>query len=85
MWALFSEANEYYQPRNNLITLYEGEPSIQQLKETIYGKKLISDLKDDEIIALSDLVQKREVYIGLLDADCRLQKISFGQILPLKD
>lgn len=37
VWAIFSTANEYNQPRNNLVKLFQTKPTIERLLEWYQG------------------------------------------------
>lgn len=63
VWALFSIANEYDQPDNNLEKLWLDKPSFLQLVDTLYGRP-VEELMDDEIIKAANLLKGERVCDG---------------------
>ena len=64
VWALFSvDLQQYYQPDNNLETLFLNKPSLDQLSKAIYGKPLGELSNDDCILWIVGLYKNNEVNI----------------------
>ena len=65
VWALFSEdLQQYYQPENNLETLFLNKPSLDQLSKAIYGIPLAELNSDDCILWIVGLYKNNEVNIS---------------------
>jgi len=77
MIALFSVANEYDQPRNNLVCLWKDKPSLETLCKDL-GWKFPSD-SDEDTLAIVNLWQGKEVRIG--NTDYRLETVHFNKKL----
>lgn len=79
IWCLFSIANEYDQPDNNLVAAFEAKPQIQDLAKILFDYSLEA-LKDDQIIGLVDIL-KGEEYRRYGNHDIRLEEIELGVAL----
>lgn len=83
VWALLSEENEYYQPRNNLQVLYEHKPSFEQLVKFLYGDVKIEELEEEQLISTVNLLQLKEV--NVYDVYYRLEELTLGERLKQAD
>lgn len=74
-WALFSVANQYDQPPNNLVGFFGTiKPSIEELA-VVLNEKFPSDY-DEVTLAIVSLWAGKEVRIE--DTDYRLEQIGYG-------
>lgn len=73
LWALFSEENEYNQPRNNLKKLYKNKPSFEVLIHQFYGETPLSDLEEEDIINVVRVLQGDEMRFS--NTDYRLETV----------
>ena len=65
VWALFSvDLQQYYQPDNNLETLFLNKPSLDQLSKVIYGRPLAELSNDDCILGIVNLYKGKEVIVS---------------------
>lgn len=78
VWGVFSVENEYYQPRNNLVILYEQKPSFEQLKDLLFVGREIEELSEDELIWTVDLLRGEVSFYG---TEYRLEEIEIGKPL----
>ncbi len=72
IYGLFSIANEYYQPDNNLVVLWGHVPSFQEVQKVI----------NMEVSDYERVLQGESVRILYTDTDYRLQQVTFGEPLP---
>ena len=77
MIALFCVANEYDQPRNNLVCLWKDKPSLETLCKDL-GWKFPAD-SDEDTLAIVNLWQGKEVRIG--NTDYRLEIVHYNKKL----
>jgi len=71
IWCLFSIANDYDQPRNNLVTWWQKKPSLEALAKTLCHK-LGTD--DATTVAVVHVWSGKEARIG--DTDYRLEDVA---------
>ena len=74
IWALFSIANDYDQPENDLVAWWSGKPSFEILSG-VFG--IIID-KEKGHSGIGKVLKGQEVRIG--GADYRLEEISEGKL-----
>lgn len=77
IWCLFSVANMYDQPNNNLVCWFEKKPSIEKLAQTL-GATLQGD---DTILSIVNISQGKKS--RLFGADYRLEEV--GELKILKE
>jgi len=78
IWCLFSIANEYDQPANNLVAWFKEKPSIE-----LTAKCVGVNLSDDEtIVSIAKIWQGKEARVG--QTDYRLQKVKEKEILEFE-
>lgn len=75
IWALFSIENEYNQPPNNLIKLYNQKPHFNDLKKVFLEMEPFSKFRAEDI---GNVLRGNETRIG--NADYRLEQIEIEQI-----
>lgn len=78
--CLFSVANNYDQPDNNLIAVFEDKPTLDELSKVLYSKKL-AELNADDIVSVVDIfkgIDNYEVRIEDHNKDYRLETIKVG-------
>ena len=64
VWALFSvDLQQYYQPDNNLETLFLNKPSLDQLSKAIYDRPLGELSNDDCILGIVNLYKSKKCTI----------------------
>lgn len=74
IWCLFSIANLYDQPNNNLVAWWSNRPSFEVILSAVNGS--LGDEKT--IIAAANLLQGRETKVG--EDLFRLEEINEGTI-----
>lgn len=72
IYGLFSIANDYYQPDNNLVVLCGHVPSFQEVEKVV----------NIEVSEYEKMLQGGSVRVRFPDADYRLQQVIFGEPLP---
>jgi len=60
VWAIFSIANNYDQPDNNLEKLYRNKPTFEQLLIFLHGETPIAELEEYQLIDLVNMLQGKE-------------------------
>jgi hypothetical protein len=75
IWCLFSIANDYNQPKNNLECFWASEPSIQDI-----AKAIGVDFKgDDNILGIVGIYQgESKRFFG---ADYRIEQVQSNNVL----
>jgi len=73
VWAIFSIANNYDQPDNNLEKLYKEKPTFEALLNFFYEGKTISDLDEYLIIGLVGILKEERV--DMLGGEYRLELV----------
>jgi hypothetical protein len=74
IWVLFSIANDYNQPENNVVAWWASKPTIQQLA-SIVG--IVFDEKKGSV-TLGKILRGEEIRFG--NSDYRLRKITEGRV-----
>lgn len=75
--ALFSVRNEYDQPPNNLVCVWDKRPTIETLSEALEMEFPNTD--DETTLSIAKLWSYIEVTIG--DCSYRIQEIETGKVL----
>ena len=61
VYAIFSIANNYDQPENNLEILFQNKPNFENLKTFFFDQLSIDKLRDSDIMFLVDLMRGKSV------------------------
>lgn len=61
VYAIFSIANNYDQPENNLEILFQHKPNFESLKTFFFDKLSIDELRDSDIMFLVDLMRGKSI------------------------
>lgn len=61
VYAIFSIANNYDQPENNLEILFQNKPNFENLKTFFFDQLSIDELRDSDIMFLVDLMRGKSV------------------------
>ena len=61
VYAIFSIANNYEQPENNLEILFQNKPNFENLKTFFFDQLSIDELRDSDIMFLVDLMRGKSV------------------------
>ena len=72
MYALYSIDNQYYQPDNNLVALYQEKPSLEALGRLFGG---FPSSTDERTLDIVNLWKETEVRIN--DTNYRIEEIKF--------
>lgn len=80
MKALFSIANEYNQPSNNLVCLYDKQPSFDELAKVLNTS--FPCVKEEDTILITKLWQGKEIKWGT--TEYRLETITFNTVIKEK-
>jgi len=76
IWCLFSIANNYDQPRNNLVRWWSAKPTIEELAR-VMGSPL-GKADDEEVVRVLSLWKGQEVRFPFDDSDYRIQEVAEG-------
>ena len=84
IWCLFSIANNYDQPDNNLVAWFKEKPTFEKLLETFtnyFGDMKYWDTKSKKLIGmfLQEILDGKEVRLN--NEDIRLNAICEGEVL----
>ena len=74
VYAIFSIANNYEQPENNLEMLFQNKPNFENLKTFFFGLLSIDELRDSDIMFLVDLMRGKSVRLD--DTDYRIEEVT---------
>lgn len=73
VYAIFSVANNYDQPENNLEILFQKKPNFENLRNFFFDSKSVDELKDADILFLADLMRGKTIrYSGY---DYRVEEV----------
>ena len=61
VYAIFSIANNYDQPENNLEILFQNKPNFESLKTFFFDQLSIDKLRNSDIMFLVDLMRGKSV------------------------
>ena len=61
VYAIFSIANNYEQPENNLEILFQNKPNFESLRTFFFDQLSIDELRDSDIMFLVDLMRGKSV------------------------
>ena len=61
VYAIFSIANNYEQPENNLEILFQNKPNFENLKTFFFDQLSIDELRNSDIMFLVDLMRGKSV------------------------
>ena len=61
VYAIFSIANNYKQPENNLEILFQNKPNFENLKTFFFYQLSIDELRNSDIMFLVDLMRGKSV------------------------
>ncbi len=76
IWCLFSIANNYDQPCNNLVRWWSAKPTIEELARFM-GSPLGS-ADDEEVVRVVTLWKGQPVRFPFDDSDYRIQEVEEG-------
>lgn len=79
IWCLFSIANNYDQPQNNLERWWSQKPSIEQLGK--YMACPLDTADDEDVVKVVNLWQGQTVRFSHNDTDYRLEVVPEGESL----
>ena len=74
VYAIFSIANNYDQPENNLEVLFHNKPNFENLKTFFFDLLSIDELRDSDIMFLVDLMRGKSV--SLDDTEYRIEEVT---------
>ena len=60
VWAIFSIADNYDQPDNNLEKLYRNKPTFEQILFFLHGETPLEDLEEYQLIDIVNMLQGKE-------------------------
>lgn len=73
VYAVFSIANNYDQPENNLEILFKNKPNFENLRKFFFDGKSVDELTDADIIFVVDLMRGKSIrYSGY---DYRVEEV----------
>lgn len=79
IWCLFSIANDYDQPNNNLVAWWPAKPSLETLAPFVMGP--LDRLTDDQIVTLVTIWTGKEAQRSLGDTTFRLEEVEANKSL----
>ena len=74
VYAIFSIANNYEQPENNLEILFQNKPNFENLKTFFFDQLSIDKLRDSDIMFLVDLMRGKSVRLD--DTKYRIEEVT---------
>lgn len=74
IYALFSVENNYDQPDNNLVELYEEKPSVNYLLDKLYSKFYREEYLAEITKEVEAILRGEQIRIE--DTDFRIEKVS---------
>ena len=74
VYAIFSIANNYEQPENNLEILFQNKPNFENLKTFFFDQLSIDELRDSDIMFLVDLMRGKSV--RLVYTEYRIEEVT---------
>lgn len=74
VYAIFSIANNYDQPENNLEILFQNKPNFEGLRTFFFDQLSIDELRDSDIMFLVDLMRGKSVRLD--DTDYRIEEVT---------
>lgn len=74
VYAIFSIANNYDQPENNLEILFQNKPNFENLLTFFFEQPSIDALRDSDIMFLVDLMRGKSVRLD--DTEYRIEEVS---------
>ena len=74
VYAIFSIANNYDQPENNLEILFQNKPNFESLRTFFFDQLSIDELRDSDIMFLVDLMRGKSV--RLVYTEYRIEEVT---------
>ena len=74
VYAIFSIANNYKQPENNLEILFQNKPNFENLKTFFFDYLSIDELRNSDIMFLVDLMRGKSV--RLVYTEYRIEEVT---------